>query len=70
MITTTLDEITRMLRLTSPKIMFCEPSNVDRVLQALKETQMSIPIFTFYKHENANLVDDLLLETGSEKDFV
>lgn len=65
----TIDELRHMLRMTTPRIVFCEPTNIDCVRLALEEVGLAIPIYTFNKHETAASVDELLLATGTEKDF-
>lgn len=65
------DEIVHMLRLTQPKVLFCDADNIDRVRQSLAELDSVVPIFTFdRKVDGARLVDDLMHETGTENDFL
>lgn len=64
------EEITHMLGLTKPKIVFCEPSNIDRVRLALQELLLDIPVYTFDESPKDGSVDELLVETGNEKDFM
>lgn len=60
-----------MLRLTQPKVLFCDADNIDRVREALGVLDRVVPIFTFdRKVDGARLVDDLLHETGTEELFL
>lgn len=63
-------EIAHMLKLTLPKIVFCETKNIDFVREALLGLGLTVPIFTFRaKVDGSRIVDDLLLKTGTEEDF-
>lgn len=59
-----------MLGLTKAKIVFCEPSNIDRVRLALTQLGLDVPVFTFGQHPTERSVKELLLETGNEGDFM
>lgn len=66
------DEMAHMLNLTKPKLIFCDADNITTVREALKQLQISVPIFTFdRKVDGAGLVDDLFIETGTNiNDFM
>lgn len=59
-----------MLGITKPKIVFCEPSNIDRVRRELNQLGLDIPVYTFLQHPNGCSVDELLIETENEEDFM
>lgn len=62
--------ILRMLRLTQPKIVFCEVKMYDLVLECLNETEVNAKIFTFNgTRGNAVEVNELFNETGTEDEF-
>lgn len=63
-----------MLALTKPKIVFCDTTNIGFVREALGILGLVIPIYTFGNVENeagdVKCVDELLIETGNEDDFL
>lgn len=70
MIYLTIDEIVQMLKITNPKIVFCMPTNIDRVHEALEQLGLEIPVFTFDDSPKEGSVDQLLLETENEQHFM
>lgn len=65
------DEMEHMLRITEPKVIFCDADNIARVRKALRTLARVVPIFTFdRKVDGARLIDDLLHETGTENQFL
>lgn len=67
-------EISHFLALTQPKIIFCEVANFQYVRESMQNLDLAIPIYTFEKipdaTDKAKYVNELLLETGHEEDFV
>lgn len=64
-------EITHMLALTRPKIVFCEARNIGFVREALLELDLDSQLFTIgEKVDGAEIVDDLLRKTGTEDEFL
>lgn len=60
------DEIVHMMKLTKPKLIFCEADNITTIIEALMQMGISVPIFTFdVTVKGARLVDELFIETGS-----
>lgn len=63
-------ELTHMLKITKPGLMFCDPEYVDLVTQCLSELNNSAKIFTFGgKNSGTESVDSLFEETGDEVNF-
>lgn len=54
-----------MLGLTQPKIVFCEQQNIDRVRDALKQLERSVPILTIDGED----IDNILLKPKDSTNF-
>lgn len=69
-----LVEVSNLLAVTKPKIIFCEATNIGLVREALNGLGMVTPIYLFGKipdgETDVNSVDELLTVTGTEQDFV
>lgn len=65
-----IEEIIHMLKITQPKMVFCESSNVDRVREALEQLALDLPVYLFDDNSNGLSVEDLVAETGNEEDFM
>lgn len=64
------DEMMHTLRLTQPKLMFCEFSNIDVVRSALAQLQLPIPVYTFGgTAAGAHSVEDLFAPCENEDLF-
>lgn len=58
------------MQLTNPKLIFCDAGNITTVREAIKQLQISVPIFTFDgKVDGARLVDELFIDTGTNIDY-
>lgn len=57
------------MRITNPKIVICEASNIDRVRQSFVQLGLDIPVYIFDDSRTDNSVNELLVETGNEIDF-
>lgn len=65
------DEIVHMIEFTKPSAMFCDHDNITTLREALRELQMTIPVFTFGgKVDGARRVEDLFAPTEDEDYFV
>lgn len=63
--------MTNMLGLTSPKIVFCESSNIERVRLTLEQLGLlDIPVYSFDGTTNYGSMDTFLDETKTEEDFM
>lgn len=63
--------VLHMLRLTQPRLVFCELKVYDLIVEVLTDLKMYAEIFTFNGSKaNSILVDDLFAETGVEESFV
>lgn len=66
------DEVSHMISLTQPSVMFCDIENLSTLKEALDDLQMSILIFVFGaggKH-GVRLVEELFCKTGDETYFM
>lgn len=64
------DEIAQMLKLTKPKLIFCESNNVLRIRDSLKVLNTAVPIFGFGgKVDGARMVEELFIPCGDEEEF-
>lgn len=64
-------EVTHMLRITQPKLIFCEYDKLPIVRKSVSELNSDAMIFTFDKEtEYSRCVDELMMETGIEDTFV
>lgn len=63
--------ILRMLRLTEPKIIFCELKVYDLVVECLSKFEINAKVYTFNGTKaNSEPVKSLFEESGIEEDFV
>lgn len=64
-------EIVHMLRITKPKLIFCDVDKLPAVRESLKELEWNLIIFTFNgKTEDSRSVNELLVKTGREDEFL
>ena len=63
-------DIVHNLKLTKPKIIFCETEKLIELREAMKQSNISVPIVTFDKRaDDAMFIDDFLKESGNENLF-
>lgn len=64
-------EITHMLSITKPSLVFCDVDVYENLIDSLGEAGIKSDIITMNgKLESCRQVEDLFAETGLEKDFV
>lgn len=64
-------EMTHMLSLTRPKLVFTELNSYEAVKQSLRKLKNDTQIFTFCGQVGESLaVNDLFVETGMESEFM
>lgn len=64
-------EIYSILKKTQPNIMFCDAASYTNIIAILNDLKLNIKVLTFGDHINgAESVQQLLLETGDEHNFV
>lgn len=57
--------------LTKPKIAFCVKTNIDRVRDTIEKLGLDTKVYTFDDEiKESGSVDELLSETGNEKEFM
>uniref|UniRef100_A0A182K5K1 AMP-dependent synthetase/ligase domain-containing protein n=1 Tax=Anopheles christyi TaxID=43041 RepID=A0A182K5K1_9DIPT len=67
-----VEDMAHMLRLTQPKIVFCDEANVEVVRKAVRSVfDGEIPIYVFEsKRDDVRHAEDLLKPTGREEQFI
>lgn len=64
-------ELIHQLKLTKPRLMFCDVRNYDLVAKCMNELGMKLPIFTFGGQKgDSKTVESLFEENGDEDQFV
>lgn len=64
-------EIVCFLGKTKPTVIFCDASSCHQLMEALEELNFKVEVFTFHeKFDGLEQVDDLLVGTGDENNFV
>lgn len=64
-------ELVRVLAKTKPSVIFCDADVYNQMNEALEELSFKIEVFTFCgKVDGLEPVDNLLVETGDEPNFV
>ena len=65
------DDLSHMLGTTKPKLIFCDPENVEVIKEACEIHKLVPEIVLFEKKiEGYRFVDELLVETGNEAHYV
>lgn len=66
-----LVEFSHMLGQSQPKLVICETNNLGYVREAMHEHRLDIPVFLFGNgQDGARSVDELLVKTDMEEDFM
>lgn len=61
------DDLVLIMRMTKPKLMFCDADNILTVQEALKQLDLIVPIFTFDREvEGAQFVEELFIDAGAD----
>lgn len=69
--TLSVNEIRNVLTKTKPSVIFCDTEAHDKLTEALNELKLNAKIFIFGEGINdSEPVENLLIETGKESDFV
>lgn len=64
------DEICNILTKTKPSAIFCDASTYNQMSEALKEVKLAVRVFAFDQVDGLEPVDNLLVETGEENNFM
>ena len=63
--------MSQMFNITIPKLVFCDEDNVGTVLEALKISNLNVPVFNFGETvDGARRVMELFKPTGTEDLFM
>lgn len=63
-------EITHMLNITKPSLVFGDRDNLETVQRSLSELNLNVPLYTFGGATHfSRSIDDLLVETNAENSF-
>lgn len=64
------EEISHMLNITKPSVIFCDVEVYDKLVESLQEVGIDVKIITMNgRIASCEHVDDLLVETGFESTF-
>lgn len=69
-LTVFVGEMAHIMKLTQPKLIFCDSNNVLNIREALKTSNATVPIFAFGgKVDGARMVEELFIPSEGEEMF-